>query len=229
MSIKRFFIILVTVCASAVSVMAQNMSQQEANTYLAGTWHAGGKVLSFYDNGGARSAVIYGDDYTYWSIYTNTFNFESGSLQATNSNPQRNITVKYRNLTRSTCEFLIDGNWVRATKGGNASRPVVTTERPSNNTDQQHPNNIIIRPADNTNQQSSNNTIIRPTDNTNQQPSDNTVQRPSKTNVQRPAGSKVTRPSKPQQRPSRNVQLPNRKPKTKVVDNSKQEEPVVIN
>ena len=153
MTTKRFFLTLISVLSLTCAVTAQNLSQQEANTFLAGTWHAGGQVLTFNDNGGARSAVIDGEDYTYWSIYTNTFDFSSGSLQATNSSPQRNISLKYRSLTRSTCEFYLNGSWVSASKGSSSvtvrpstngstsTRPAVAQPRPDKN------NSTSTRPA----------------------------------------------------------------------------------
>ncbi len=59
--------------------------------------------------------------YDNWGIHTNTRNFATGVIQATNSSPFLNDNYQYRNLTASTCEFLISGVWVKATKQRDAT------------------------------------------------------------------------------------------------------------
>ena len=213
MATKRFFFTLISVLSLTCAVTAQNLSQQEANTFLAGTWHAGSQVLTFNDNGGARSAVIDGDAYTYWSIYTNTFDFSSGSLQATNSSPQRNISLKYRSLTRSTCEFYLNGSWVSASKGSSSvtvrpstngstsTRPAVGQPRPDNN------NATSTRPAiaqprpDNNNATSTRPAIAQPRpDNNNATSTRPAIAQPRPNNN----NATSTRPATAQPRPNNN-------------------------
>lgn len=131
MKTRRILAAIVAALALTLTAAAQNMTQQQANQYLTGTWNAGGKVLSIAASGNTHTANIFGNDYDNWSIYTNTFNFAAGSLQATNSSPFRNMTIKYHSLTQNSCEFFIDGNWIPASKSGCIQQAVpTTTQRP---------------------------------------------------------------------------------------------------
>ena len=211
MKTKRFFSAIVAFLAFAFTALAQNMTQKQANENLTGTWRADGKTLVISASGNTHSANIFGQDFDNWSIYTNTFNFESGSLQATNSSPFRNITIKYRFLTANSCEFFIDGNWVKASKSGGSQRPATNTvSRPeTNNNKVQLPanNNKVQQPATGTIQrQDNNNGNIRQPETSN-----NNVRQPetNNNNVRRPINeSKIQRPAKgTMQRQDNNVNL----------------------
>ena len=222
MKTKRTFSVILAFLAFAFTALAQNMTQKQANENLTGTWLADGKTLVISANGNTHSANIFGQDFDNWSIYTNTFNFESGSLQATNSSPFRNITIKYRFLTANSCEFFIDGNWVKASKSGSGQRTTTNTTRQpeTNNNNVRKPVNMnkVERPAKgtiqqpatiNTRQPETNNNNVRRPVNTNkveqqnagtvQQPANNTTRQPetNNNNVRRPINmNKVERPTR---------------------------------
>lgn len=102
--------------------------------------------------------------YDNWGIHTNTRNFATGVIQATNSSPFLNDNYNYRNLTKSTCEFLINGVWVKATKQRSAS-PVNYQDTPNIHVDNNAGNSRQVYNA--TNQNNNQNPVprVNPTDN----------------------------------------------------------------
>ena len=195
---KKFIYALVTLFAiTSLSSKAQNLSQLDAIHMLNGFWTTQvGINLNIIgeDRPVTRKMTASGainKQYDNWNIHTNTLDFSSGTIQATNTSPFHNDNYKYRFLTPTTCEFFLNGQWVPARKGGgnnvvtpvnnnnNVLRPtndnnvnptnnnVIITpannNRPTNNNNRPTNNNINInRPGNN-----NNNTVIRPTDNNN--------------------------------------------------------------
>jgi len=105
----------------------RSLTQLEAINLLTGNWmtEPSDKVPNSYltfenkTNPSKRSLNTTGfaaKNYDYWSIYTNTRDFSTGVIQATNSSPSLNDSYRYRYLTESSCYFFINGVWVRATK-----------------------------------------------------------------------------------------------------------------
>lgn len=164
---RKLYLTLICLIALAASQasMAQNMTQLEAIKNLTGFWttipsdNVPQSTLNFenHSNPAQRYLTTTGfasKSYDYWSIHTNTYNFSTGVIQATNSKPSLNDNYNYRNLTPTTCEFRINGYWVNAQKG--RARQQTTT--PVNNN---RPSTNVVRPANN------NNNNYRPTNNNN--------------------------------------------------------------
>lgn len=144
------FLAVVALAASTGFAQNSNLSQLDAIKLLTGTWTLSGnsevRSLTLVDENGRRSAscVLSSESrrYDYWSIYSNSFDFAAGTIQATNKDPFRNDNYRYRNLNRSSCEFMVGGEWYQATKGGSIQRPDVNNiTRPSNGQTQRPANN----------------------------------------------------------------------------------------
>lgn len=168
-------ICLISLAASQAS-MAQNMTQLEAIKNLTGFWttipsdNVPQSTLNFENHSDPAQRYLTttgfaSKSYDYWSIHTNTYNFSTGVIQATNSAPSLNDNYNYRNLTPRTCEFRINGYWVNAQKG----RAGQQTNTPTNN---YHPINNVATPANN-NRPATN--VVRPANNNNNnyQPTNN--------------------------------------------------------
>ena len=119
---RKLYLTLICLIALAASQasMAQNMTQLEAIKNLTGFWttiptdNVPQSTLNFenHSNPAQRYLTTTGfasKSYDYWSIHTNTYNFSTGVIQATNSDPSLNDNYNYRNLTPTTCEFRING------------------------------------------------------------------------------------------------------------------------
>lgn len=167
---RKLYLTLICLIALAASQasMAQNMTQLEAIKNLTGFWttiptdNVPQSTLNFenHSNPAQRYLTTTGfasKSYDYWSIHTNTYNFSTGVIQATNSDPSLNDNYNYRNLTPTTCEFRINGYWVNAQKGRSGQQ----TNTPTNN---YHPINNVATPANN-NRPSTN--VVRPANNNN--------------------------------------------------------------
>lgn len=167
---RKLYLTLICLIALAASQasMAQNMTQLEAIKNLTGFWttipsdNVPQSTLNFenHSNPAQRYLTTTGfasKSYDYWSIHTNTYNFSTGVIQATNSDPSLNDNYNYRNLTPRTCEFRINGYWVNAQKG----RAGQQTNTPTNN---YHPINNVATPANN-NRPATN--VVRPANNNN--------------------------------------------------------------
>ena len=191
---KRTFLFIISMVMLALSniASAQNMTQLEAIDMLTGSWMTNQGVsftLTNQNQPQTRTMTVSGTvnkQYDYWSIHTNTHNYETGTIQATNKTPFLNDNYKYRKLTQNSCEILINGQWQNATKGGRmviqtnneVQRPVTNDVRPVTNVMQPATNNA--RPATNNVRPATNN--VRPATN-NVQPATNNVQ-PTTNNVQ---------------------------------------------
>lgn len=167
---RKLYLTLICLIALAASQtsMAQNMTQLEAIKNLTGFWttipsdNVPQSTLNFENHSDPAQRYLTttgfaSKSYDYWSIHTNTYNFSTGVIQATNSDPSLNDNYNYRNLTPRTCEFRINGYWVNAQKG----RAGKQTNTPTNN---YHPINNVATPANN-NRPSTN--VVRPTNNNN--------------------------------------------------------------
>lgn len=167
---RKLYLTLICLIALAASQasMAQNMTQLEAIKNLTGFWttiptdNVPQSTLNFENHSDPAQRYLTttgfaSKSYDYWSIHTNTYNFSTGVIQATNSDPSLNDSYNYRNLTPRTCEFRINGYWVNAQKG----RAGKQTNTPTNN---YHPINNVATPANN-NRPSTN--VVRPTNNNN--------------------------------------------------------------
>ncbi len=162
---KLLFMMIALLSASELhTIKAQNMSQLQAINNLTGFWttEATGNIpLSTFDfvnksNPASRSLITSGfasKSYDNWGIHTNTFNFATGVIQATNTNPFRNDNYNYRNLTAYTCDFQIQGVWVKARKN------TVEKTEPSNNG-----NNRPVINNNNVNMNDEGSYIVKPTD-----------------------------------------------------------------
>lgn len=177
---RKLYLTLICLIALAASQasMAQNMTQLEAIKNLTGFWttiptdNVPQSTLNFENHSDPAQRYLTttgfaSKSYDYWSIHTNTYNFSTGVIQATNSDPSLNDNYNYRNLTPRTCEFRINGCWVNAQKGRtgqqtttpvNNNRPSTNVVRPANNN---RPTSNVVRPANN------NNNNYRPTNNNN--------------------------------------------------------------
>lgn len=177
---RKLYLTLICLIALAASQasMAQNMTQLEAIKNLTGFWttiptdNVPQSTLNFENHSDPAQRYLTttgfaSKSYDYWSIHTNTYNFSTGVIQATNSDPSLNDNYNYRNLTPRTCEFRINGCWVNAQKGRtgqqtttpvNNNRPSTNVVRPANNN---RPTTNVVRPANN------NNNNYRPTNNNN--------------------------------------------------------------
>ena len=105
----------------------RSLTQLEAINLLTGNWvtEPSDKVPTSYltfenrTNPAKRLLNTTGfatKSYDNWGIHTNTRDFSTGVIQATNSSPFLNDNYRYRYLTESSCYFFINGVWVRATK-----------------------------------------------------------------------------------------------------------------
>lgn len=105
----------------------KSLTQLEAINLLTGNWmtEPSDKVPTSYltfenkTNPAKRLLNTTGfatKSYDYWGIHTNTRDFSTGVIQATNNTPFLNDNYRYRYLTKSSCEFFINGVWVRAIK-----------------------------------------------------------------------------------------------------------------
>ena len=105
----------------------KSLTQLEAINLLTGNWmtEPSDKVPTSYltfenkTNPAKRLLNTTGfatKSYDYWGIHTNTRDFSTGVIQATNNSPFLNDNYRYRYLTKSSCEFFINGVWVRAIK-----------------------------------------------------------------------------------------------------------------
>lgn len=167
---RKLYLTLICLIALAASQasMAQNMTQLEAIKTLTGFWttipsdNVPQSTLNFENHSDPAQRYLTttgfaSKSYDYWSIHTNTYNFSTGVIQATNSDPSLNDNYNYRNLTPRTCEFRINGYWVNAQKG----RAGQQTNTPTNN---YHPINNVATPANN-NRPATN--VVRPANNNN--------------------------------------------------------------
>lgn len=167
---RKLYLTLICLIALAASQasMAQNMTQLEAIKNLTGFWttipsdNVPQSTLNFENHSDPAQRYLTttgfaSKSYDYWSIHTNTYNFSTGVIQATNSDPSLNDNYNYRNLTPTTCEFRINGYWVNAQKG----RAGQQTNTPTNN---YHPINNVATPANN-NRPATN--VVRPANNNN--------------------------------------------------------------
>lgn len=167
---RKLYLTLICLIALAASqaLMAQNMTQLEAIKNLTGFWttiptdNVPQSTLNFENHSDPAQRYLTttgfaSKSYDYWSIHTNTYNFSTGVIQATNSDPSFNDNYNYRNLTPTTCEFRINGYWVNAQKG----RAGQQTNTPTNN---YHPINNVATPANN-NRPATN--VVRPANNNN--------------------------------------------------------------
>lgn len=177
---RKLYLTLICLIALAASQasMAQNMTQLEAIKNLTGLWttipsdNVPQSTLNFENHSDPAQRYLTttgfaSKSYDYWSIHTNTYNFSTGVIQATNSAPSLNDNYNYRNLTPTACEFRINGYWVNAQKGraGQQTATPVNNNRPSTNVVRPVSNNRpatnVVRPANN------NNNNYRPTNNNN--------------------------------------------------------------
>ena len=180
---RKLYLTLICLIALAASQasMAQNMTQLEAIKNLTGFWttipsdNVPQSTLNFENHSDPAQRYLTttgfaSKSYDYWSIHTNTYNFSTGVIQATNSDPSLNDNYNYRNLTPRTCEFRINGYWVNAQKGRagqqtttpvNNNRPSTNVVRPVNNN---RPATNVVRPANN-NRPATN--VVGPTNNNN--------------------------------------------------------------
>lgn len=180
---RKLYLTLICLIALAASQasMAQNMTQLEAIKNLTGFWttiptdNVPQSTLNFENHSDPAQRYLTttgfaSKSYDYWSIHTNTYNFSTGVIQATNSDPSLNDNYNYRNLTPTTCEFRINGYWVNAQKGRagqqtatpvNNNRPSTNVVRPVNNN---RPATNVVRPANN-NRHATN--VVGPTNNNN--------------------------------------------------------------
>ena len=160
---RKLYLTLICLIALAASQasMAQNMTQLEAIKNLTGFWttiptdNVPQSTLNFENH--SNPAQRYLTTTGFASKSYNTYNFSTGVIQATNSDPSLNDNYNYRNLTPTTCEFRINGYWVNAQKGRSGQQ----TNTPTNN---YHPINNVATPANN-NRPSTN--VVRPANNNN--------------------------------------------------------------
>lgn len=180
---RKLYLTLICLIALAASQasMAQNMTQLEAIKNLTGFWttipsdNVPQSTLNFENHSDPAQRYLTttgfaSKSYDYWSIHTNTYNFSTGVIQATNSEPSLNDNYNYRNLTPTTCEFRINGYWVNAQKGraGQQTTTPVNNNRPSTNVvrpvSNNRPSTNVVRPANN-NRPATN--VVRPANNNN--------------------------------------------------------------
>ena len=196
---KQTFLFIISMAMLAVSniASAQNKTQLEAIDMLTGSWTTNQGIsftLTNQNQPQTRTMTVAGTvnkQYDYWSIHTNTHNYETGTIQATNKTPFLNDNYKYRKLTQNSCEILINGQWQNATKGGRmviqpnneVQRPETNNARPATNdvppvTNDVRPATNVMLPATNNVRPATNN--VRPTTN-NVRPATNDV-RPATNN-----------------------------------------------
>ena len=172
---KKLFLTLVSLFAvvATQTAMAQNMTQLEAINNLTGFWtttptnNVPQSTLNFENrsNPAQRYLTTTGfanKSYNNWGIHTNTFNFSTGVIQATNSSPFLNDNYNYRNLTPTTCEFRINGYWVNAQKGRGGQQTITPVNNNNNNNrpvTNNNNNNNNNRPVTNNNNNNNNNEI----------------------------------------------------------------------
>ena len=190
---KQTFLFIISMAMLAVSniASAQNKTQLEAIDMLTGSWTTNQGIsftLTNQNQPQTRTMTVAGTvnkQYDYWSIHTNTHNYETGTIQATNKTPFLNDNYKYRKLTQNSCEILINGQWQNATKGGRmviqpnneVQRPETNNARPATNdvppvTNDVRPATNVMLPATNNVRPATNN--VRPTTN-NVRPATNDV------------------------------------------------------
>jgi len=178
---KKLFLTLVSLFAvvATQTAMAQNMTQLEAINNLTGFWtttptnNVPQSTLNFENrsNPAQRYLTTTGfanKSYNNWGIHTNTFNFSTGVIQATNSSPFLNDNYNYRNLTPTTCEFRINGYWVNAQKGRGGQQTITPV---NNNNNNNRPVTNVVTPVNNNNNNNrpvtNNNNNNRPVTNNN--------------------------------------------------------------